>query len=103
MVLFIIILFFIYLINVYLFFFFFFQAEDGIRDGTVTWSSDVCSSDLLVVLQSAIVLVWWAGRVLEGHSRPQGLAEGVDRAIAIRDWVASNSVELVAEALRASA
>src|SRR6266481_6661372 len=27
-------------------FFFFFQAEDGIRDGTVTWSSDVCSSDL---------------------------------------------------------
>src|SRR6266478_6178389 len=29
-----------------LFFFFFFQAEDGIRDLTVTWSSDVCSSDL---------------------------------------------------------
>src|SRR2546430_3827884 len=26
--------------------FFFFQAEDGIRDLTVTWSSDVCSSDL---------------------------------------------------------
>src|SRR5207245_7850193 len=25
---------------------FFFQAEDGIRDATVTWSSDVCSSDL---------------------------------------------------------
>src|SRR5256886_4557708 len=25
---------------------FFFQAEDGIRDLTVTWSSDVCSSDL---------------------------------------------------------
>src|SRR6266568_4043628 len=29
-------------------FFFFFQAEDGIRDGTVTWSSDVCSSDLFL-------------------------------------------------------
>src|SRR5205809_5983875 len=28
------------------FFFFFFQAEDGIRDVAVTWSSDVCSSDL---------------------------------------------------------
>src|SRR6266508_4960782 len=28
------------------YFFFFFQAEDGIRDGHVTWSSDVCSSDL---------------------------------------------------------
>src|SRR2546423_6348309 len=26
--------------------FFFFQAEDGIRDLTVDWSSDVCSSDL---------------------------------------------------------
>src|SRR5438552_12573994 len=25
---------------------FFFQAEDGIRDDLVTWSSDVCSSDL---------------------------------------------------------
>src|SRR5204863_7834776 len=27
--------------------FFFFQAEDGIRDLYVTWSSDVCSSDLV--------------------------------------------------------
>src|SRR6266576_5246262 len=26
---------------------FFFQAEDGIRDLYVTWSSDVCSSDLI--------------------------------------------------------
>src|SRR6266508_6273011 len=30
------------------YFFFFFQAEDGIRDGHVTWSSDVCSSDLSI-------------------------------------------------------
>src|SRR6266446_7919429 len=30
----------------YFIFFFFFQAEDGIRDYKVTWSSDVCSSDL---------------------------------------------------------
>src|SRR3989454_1269800 len=30
----------------HLFLFFFFQAEDGIRDYKVTWSSDVCSSDL---------------------------------------------------------
>src|SRR6267378_5229086 len=29
--------------------FFFFQAEDGIRDLYVTWSSDVCSSDLFIV------------------------------------------------------
>src|SRR5437763_16372460 len=30
----------------YSFFFFFFQAEDGIRDTSVTGVSDVCSSDL---------------------------------------------------------
>src|SRR5438876_7302033 len=34
-------------VNGLFFFFFFFQAEDGIRDGRVTWSSDVCSSDLV--------------------------------------------------------
>ncbi len=28
------------------YFFFFFQAEDGIRDQGLDWSSDVCSSDL---------------------------------------------------------
>src|SRR5438309_5459674 len=38
-------LFFLFVFCVF-FFFFFFQAEDGIRDGTVTGSSDVCSSDL---------------------------------------------------------
>ena len=32
--------------------FFFFQAEDGIRDWSVTGSSDVCSSDLLAQLQT---------------------------------------------------
>ncbi len=65
--------------------------------------AELAALPALVVLQCAIVLVWWAGRVVEGHSRPQGLAEGVDRALAIRDWVSSNSVELVAEALRTSA
>ena len=29
---------------------FFFQAEDGIRDRDVTGSSDVCSSDLLLIV-----------------------------------------------------
>src|SRR5205809_3825892 len=33
-------------VNRNLMFLFFFQAEDGIRDVAVTWSSDVCSSDL---------------------------------------------------------
>src|SRR5690554_7775744 len=32
----------------FIYFFFFFQAEDGIRDADVNWSSDVCSSDLTV-------------------------------------------------------
>src|ERR1035437_9655942 len=31
------------------YFIFFFQAEDGIRDIGVDWSSDVCSSDLVVI------------------------------------------------------
>ena len=35
------------------FFFFFFQAEDGIRDRLVT-GSDVCSSDLSLMLNVAI-------------------------------------------------
>ena len=28
---------------------FFFQAEDGIRDKGMDWSSDVCSSDLGII------------------------------------------------------
>src|SRR6266536_2096256 len=33
---------------------FFFQAEDGIRDSTRDWSSDVCSSDLVALLVLAV-------------------------------------------------
>ena len=36
--------------------FFFFQAEDGIRDDLVDWSSDVCSSDLSLDLKRGIIL-----------------------------------------------
>jgi homoserine kinase type II len=64
--------------------------------------AELAALPALVLLQCAIVLVWWAGRTLEGHSTPPALAEGVDRALAIRAWVAANSVQLVAEALRAS-
>src|SRR2546429_1480565 len=44
-------------------FFFFFQAEDGIRDCSRDWSSDVCSSDLFAPklcceLQSGESLLW---------------------------------------------
>src|SRR5438552_13883739 len=38
--------------------FFFFQAEDGIRDGSGDWSSDVCSSDLDVVAVDDLVKHW---------------------------------------------
>jgi len=64
--------------------------------------AELAALPALVILQSAIILVWWAGRAVEDQSRTQGLAAGVDRALAIRDWVASNSTELVAEALRTS-
>src|SRR5205085_915225 len=40
---------------------FFFQAEDGIRDLTVTGVQDVCSSDLL---QDAVEYAWSKGAVL---------------------------------------
>src|SRR5438876_8861223 len=43
-------------VNGLFFYFFFFQAEDGIRDGRVTWSSDVCSSDLGGPLHEAVVV-----------------------------------------------
>src|SRR3712207_432096 len=35
--------------------FFFFQAEDGIRDIGVDWSSDVCSSDLAPIVGPEVV------------------------------------------------
>src|SRR6185295_20094229 len=47
--------FFFFILYLFYIFFFFFQAEDGIRDIGVTWSSDVCSSDLVVILKVADV------------------------------------------------
>src|SRR3989440_1814376 len=44
--------FFLEYVDFVFFFFFFFQAEDGIRDLIVTWSSDVCSSDLFYIVDS---------------------------------------------------
>src|SRR5256884_6089821 len=37
-------------------FFFFFQAEDGIRDCSRDWSSDVCSSDLVSVYKNLLFM-----------------------------------------------
>src|SRR3989449_4419713 len=49
--------------------FFFFQAEDGIRDVAVNWSSDVCSSDLKANSRGAALNptdARFAGRGFEG-------------------------------------
>src|SRR3989475_3977219 len=77
--------------SVYLFlFFFFFQAEDGIRDLTVTWSSDVCSSDLIwpAMLLAADLelprLVWAHGYVQwEGAKMSKTAGTAVDLGGAI--------------------
>jgi homoserine kinase type II len=57
----------------------------------------------LVLLQSAIVVVWLAGRALEGNSTRQALAGYVDQALALREWIKRNGEVLVAEALRVGA
>ncbi|MGH2492343.1 MAG: phosphotransferase enzyme family protein [Candidatus Limnocylindria bacterium] len=64
--------------------------------------SEIAALPALVVLQAAIVLVWWSGRAIEGHSTPEVLREHVDRALSVRDWTAANGTQLLAEALRAS-
>src|SRR5438552_7729394 len=59
---------------------FFFQAEDGIRDDLVTWSSDVCSSDLLerrVLLFAPLPPVLRPVRL--AVSRPRGHAADPER------------------------
>jgi homoserine kinase type II len=56
----------------------------------------------LVLLHSAIVVVWLAGRALEGQSTPQALDQYVDQALTLREWIRNNGPQLVAEALTAS-
>src|SRR6266508_5877403 len=46
--------------------FFFFQAEDGIRSGHVTGSSDVCSSDLVLIdTHGQVVTDYGTGALVE--------------------------------------
>jgi homoserine kinase type II len=63
---------------------------------------EVAALPALVLLQSAIVVVWLSGRVLEGSSTQEALGLYVDRALTLRDWMTRNGARLVAEALRAS-
>jgi homoserine kinase type II len=57
----------------------------------------------LAILHWAVIVVWWAGRSLEGRTFPDGIAALVDRALAIERWVTDHGREIVAEALRANA
>jgi homoserine kinase type II len=64
--------------------------------------TEIAALPALVLLQSAIAVVWSAGRALEGQSTGQPMAAYMDRALALRDWISANGTRLVAEALRAS-
>ena len=64
--------------------------------------AEIAALPTLVLLQGAIILVWLAGRTVQGDSAPQRLAEYVVRALAQSKWIAANGRALVAEALRAS-
>jgi homoserine kinase type II len=57
----------------------------------------------LTVLHWALILVWWAGRSLEGRPFPDGLSALAGRALDVGRWVDARGRELVAEALRATA
>lgn len=65
-------------------------------------ATELVALPALVLLQAAVVLVWWAGRALEGQSPGGALDRHVVQAKAVRDWLAGNSTRLVAEALRSS-
>jgi Ser/Thr protein kinase RdoA (MazF antagonist) len=63
---------------------------------------EIAALPALVLLQSAIVVVWLAGRAAEGEGTTDALAEYVELALTLRDWVNANGTLLVAEALRAN-
>src|SRR5687767_7605287 len=66
---------------------FLFQAEDGIRDKLVTWSSDVCSSDLTVVpALLAIALALVARRLLPWRAGPGTALLVGSLALALAAW-----------------
>jgi len=61
--------------------------------------AEIAALPALVRLQGAIVIVWVAGRAIEGDSTLEALAQQVDRALALEDWIAANGIHLIAEAL----
>jgi homoserine kinase type II len=65
--------------------------------------TEIAALPALANLHWAVIVVWWAGRSLEGRPFPDGPAVLVDRALAVERWVNDRGREIVAEALRASA
>ena len=64
--------------------------------------AEIAALPALVVFQAAIILVWLAGRIVDGDSPPQNIAQNLEQALSIRDWLVLNSGRLLAEALEAS-
>jgi homoserine kinase type II len=65
--------------------------------------AELAALPALAILHWAVIVVWWAGRSLEGRPFPDGPAVLVDRALAVERWVNDRGREIVAESLRASA
>lgn len=65
-------------------------------------ATELAALPALVLLQAAVILVWWSGRAVEGQSTSDALSRHVASAEVIRGWLASKSTRLVAEALRSS-
>ena len=64
--------------------------------------TELAALPALAILHWAVIVVWWAGRSLEGRPFPDGVGALVDRALIVERWMTSRGPELVAEALRAS-
>ena len=65
-------------------------------------ATELAALPALAVLHWAVIVAWWAGRSVEGHAFPDGLAVLADRALGVERWMTAHGRELVAEALRAS-
>src|SRR5437773_9603754 len=71
---------------------FLFQAEDGIRDRDVTWSSDVCSSDLILgegepkYLNSPDTAIFHKGKLLYNLHVAKHAIRKAERAILVEGY-----------------
>ena len=65
--------------------------------------TELAALPALAILHWAVIVVWWAGRSLEGRPFADGLVALVDRALIVEQWIDARGPELVAEALRATA